>query len=135
MDLVTWDTSYSVSVKSCDAEHQTLFALINEMHQAMKVGKGRTILPGIVHKLETYAQTHFAQEEALMARAQYPELISHQEQHRQFISRVKNFKKEIESDGGGDSVATLTFVRDWLTNHIQQTDKQYSKHLNSRGIN
>jgi hemerythrin len=28
----------------------------------------------------------------------------------------------------------LNFLRDWLTNHIQKEDRQYSSWLNQRGI-
>jgi hemerythrin len=52
--LVTWDTSYSVSVKSCDAEHQKLFDLINQLHEAMQLGQGSTIVVPVVHELEKY---------------------------------------------------------------------------------
>jgi hemerythrin-like metal-binding protein len=64
--LVTWDTSYSVSVKSCDAEHQKLFDLINQLHEAMRLGQGRAIVGPVVQELENYTQTHFRAEEALL---------------------------------------------------------------------
>ncbi|MGA2457536.1 MAG: hemerythrin domain-containing protein [Terriglobales bacterium] len=66
MALVTWDTSYSVSVKSCDAEHQKLFDLINQLHEAMRLGQGRAIVGPVVQELENYTQTHFRAEEALL---------------------------------------------------------------------
>lgn len=134
MALVTWDSSYSVNVKSCDAEHQKLFALINDLHAAMKVGQGRTVLGDIVRELEKYTQTHFLAEEGLLQRAQYPKLDDHRGQHREFIARVKKFRDDLEKGGGGDSVAVLTFLKDWLAKHIKQTDKGYSEYLNSHGV-
>ena len=135
MSLVTWDTSYSVNVKSCDEEHQKLFALINDLHTAMKSGKGRTILGDIVRELEKYTRTHFLAEEALLQRAQYPKLNEHRAQHGEFVARVQQFRNDVEIGVGGDSVAVLTFLRDWLAKHIKQTDKMYSTHLNAHGVN
>jgi len=135
VDLVTWDTSYSVSVKSCDAEHRKLFAIINDLHEAMKSGKGRSLLADIVHKLEKYTQTHFLAEEALLQRAQYAKLHEHRLQHREFVAQVQRFRKDLEEGSGGDAIAVLTFLKDWLAKHIKQTDKGYSECLNSHGIN
>ena len=135
MALVVWDMSYSVNVKNCDAEHQKLFALINDLHAAMKSGNGRTILADIVRELEKYTQTHFLAEEALLQRAQYPKLNDHRVQHGEFVARVKQFRDDLEQGVGGDSVAVLMFLKDWLSKHIKQTDRMYSQCLNSHGIN
>ena len=135
MSLVTWDTSFSVKVKSCDSEHRKLFYLINKLHEAMKAGQGRTILAGIVHELDRYTQTHFLAEEALLQRAQYPNLAEHRSQHQKFVAQVKKFTDDLEKDNLANSITVLMFLKDWLANHIKQTDKAYSEHLNSSGIN
>jgi len=122
-------------VKSCDAAHQKLFYLMNTLHEAMKSGQGRTLVAGIVHELERYTQTHFLAEEALLQRAQYPNLKDHRLEHREFVAQVKQFKDDLEVDGTANSIAVLTFLKDWLANHIKKTDKRYSGHLNSSGIN
>jgi len=131
--LLTWNSSYSVSVKSCDLEHQKLFSLINQLHDAMKIGRGRTVVADIVSNLETYTQTHFSAEEALMERAGYASLADHRVQHRLFCDQVAQFRRDLEA-GTGDAVAVVTFLKDWLAAHILKTDKMYSAHLNSRGI-
>jgi hemerythrin len=133
--LVTWDASYSVNVKSCDAEHQKLFDLINALHEAMSVGKGRTIITGVVRELEKYTQTHFLAEEALMQRAQYPTLNDHRLEHQKFVAQVKQFREDLEAGGVGDSIAVLLFLKDWLAKHIKQIDRMYSDYLNFNGIN
>ena len=77
MALFDWKPSYSVKVKSCDAEHIKLFALINELHEAMQSGKGAQVIDHVVGDLELYTATHFTAEEALMARTHYPALAAH----------------------------------------------------------
>jgi hemerythrin len=132
--LATWDTSYSVSVKSCDAEHQKLFDLINQLNEAMGLGQGRTIVAPVVQELEKYTQTHFRAEEALLKQACYPKLEEHRLQHQKFVAQVKRFKDDLDAGSMGNSIAVLKFLKDWLADHIKQTDKMYSEHLNSRGI-
>jgi hemerythrin len=41
----------------------------------------------------------------------------------------------LEAGGTATSIAVLTFLHDWLANHIKQTDKEYPEDLNSMGIN
>ena len=135
MPLVIWDASFSVNVKSCDAEHQKLFYLINALHEAMRVGKGRTIITDVVRELEKYTQTHFLAEEALMQRAQYPTLNDHRLEHQKFAAQVQQFREDLEAGGVGDSIAVLLFLKDWLAKHIKQTDQMYSGYLNFHGIN
>jgi hemerythrin len=133
--LVTWDASYSVNVKKCDADHQKLFYLINTLHEAMKSGQGRTIIAGIVHELEWYTQTHFLTEEDLLQRARYPDLDDHRFQHQKFVAQVKQFREDLDARGTANSITVLTFLKDWLASHIKQSDKKYSEHLRSQGIN
>jgi len=134
MALVTWDQSYSVKVKRCDADHQKLFSLINALHDAMRTCQGSKVIADTVHELETYTKTHFSAEEALLQRAGYPKLAEHHAEHQVFIAKVKEFKDCVARAGAEAPISVLTFLKDWLSNHILQTDKLYSEHLNSHGI-
>jgi len=134
MALITWDQSYSVKVKRCDEDHQKLFALINALHDAMRVGKGRNIVQQIVAELSAYTQTHFRTEEALMEQAKYPALSTHRVEHRRFEARVTEFQKDLDAGTGGNAVVVLEFLKDWLAKHIKKLDQSYSSHLNANGI-
>jgi len=134
MALVTWDQSYSVKVKRCDEDHQKLFALMNSLHDAMRVGKGRNVIGEIVTELSDYTETHFRAEEALMEKAKYPALPTHRLEHQKFVAQVLGFKKELEAGMAGNPVAVLEFLKDWLAKHIKKVDQSYSAHLNANGI-
>ena len=131
MALYNWKPSYSVKVRSCDAEHIKLFALINDLHDAMQSGKGAQVIQKVVGELERYTQTHFSAEEALMAKTKYPALPAHRIEHQKFVATVAKYRKEGIT---GQSITVLTFLNDWLVNHIMRTDQQYSAHLNANGI-
>jgi hemerythrin len=135
MALVTWDQSYSVKVKQCDEKHQKLFRLMNALHEAMRVGKGRTVLQQIVAELSDYTKTHFRAEEALMEQAKYPALAGHRLEHHKFVTQISEFQRDLNAGTGGNSVAVLEFLKDWLVKHIKKLDQSYSAHLNAHGIN
>ena len=134
MPLITWDKSYSVNVKRCDEQHQKLFALMNELHDAMRVGTGGTAVRKVVAQLNDYTISHFAAEEALLDRFGYPGLAEHREEHKKFVAQVNKFRDDFDHGGGASSVAVLEFLKDWLVRHIRQTDRKYSAHLNENGI-
>lgn len=134
MSFVTWNDSYSVKVSLCDAQHQKLFALINELAEAMRVGKGSTVITRTIGELLLYTRTHFQQEESLLRRANFPQLVAHQEMHRRFVADVELLDRQTREGHTANSVAVLNLLRDWLVNHIQKMDKAYSAHLNAAGI-
>ncbi|HSY04186.1 MAG TPA: bacteriohemerythrin [Acidobacteriaceae bacterium] len=134
MALFTWNDSYSVKVELCDAQHKKLFVIINNLADAMRMGRGQDVVTATVGELPQYTRTHFQQEEALLRTANYPQLASHQEQHRRFIADVEALERDSSAGQAANSIKVLNLLRDWLLNHIQKTDKQYSAHLNAAGI-
>ena len=129
MALMTWSTEYSVAVEAIDKQHQQLFAMLNELHDAMEAGKGTQTAPGILKKLVEYACEHFALEEALMAEAHYPELDRHKAEHDKLTSQVAIMLQDIESGKTVLSMKLLQFLRSWLQDHIAGCDKKYMSYL------
>jgi len=134
MSLFTWNDSYSVRVEMCDVQHRKLFEIINQLADAMRMGKGNDVMSRTVAELLLYTRTHFQQEEALLRKTNYPQLAGHQELHRRFVADVEALDEQMRGGRTGNSVQVLNLLRDWLQNHIQKADKQYSAHLNAAGI-
>ena len=135
MALFTWNDSYSVKVALCDQQHKKLFEIINDLAGAMRSGKGNDAVSKTVGELLQYTRTHFQAEEALLKKANYPQLAAHQEMHKKFINDVEGLVKQAREGKAANSIQVLNLLRDWLVNHIQKTDKQYSECLNAAGIN
>jgi hemerythrin len=133
VSLATWDESYSVKVKRFDDDHKKLLSLVNELHDAMKAGKGGQVVQKVVQELADYTRYHFSGEEALMAETQYAALGPHKLQHREFVKQVEQFQRDLKAGAVGKSVAVATFLKDWLIHHIQGTDREYSLHFNANG--
>jgi hemerythrin-like metal-binding protein len=134
MALIKWDPSYSVKVNRCDNDHKKLFSLINSLHEAMLAGKAAVAIQQVVRELADYAKSHFAAEEALLEKAKYPALSSHRAEHQAFVKRVEKFQQDLAAGESGQSIAVVTFLNEWLSHHIKQTDQQYSAHLNAHGV-
>ncbi|MCX6168934.1 MAG: bacteriohemerythrin [Ignavibacteriales bacterium] len=134
MALLNWSDSYSVGVKDVDLQHKKLVELINNLHDGMKLGKGKEILGSVLNELVSYTVYHFGFEEKLFEKYGYPETIIHKRQHADLVAQVKKF---VEGYNNGGSVLTMdlmNFLKDWLTQHIAGSDKKYTSFFNSKGI-
>ena len=94
MPLVTWSDDYSVSIKEIDDQHKKLFDLLNELHDAMKKAKGKSILGKVIKDLISYTEFHFSTEEILLQNCKYPEFEEHKLKHDEFTKKVKEFEQK-----------------------------------------
>lgn len=133
MALLTWSDKYSVGVKTLDGQHTILFNLINDLHTAMMKGQAQKMTGPILRKLIDYTHTHFTAEEAMLSTSKYPALEAHRALHRELIKQVEDFSARFERGEITVNLNLLNFLRDWLINHIQKTDKEYSSWLNEHG--
>jgi hemerythrin len=134
MPLVTWDQTYSVSVRRLDEQHQKLFALLNALHEAMRQGRGQAVVQDTLGELATYTVTHFRAEEELMRKTNYPGLAAHQAEHQRFVDKVNQFTQDLKGGGNVSSLQVVGFIKEWLAEHIRRTDRSYSAHLNAQGV-
>jgi len=134
MSLITWDNSYSVKVKVIDNQHQKLVGLINELYDGMNQGKGREASGKTLDELISYTRTHFAYEEQLFKIHGYPTYAAHKAEHDALTEKVLDFQKQFREGKANLALPLMTFLKDWLLNHIRGTDQKYSGYLNSKGV-
>lgn len=134
MAFLEWNEKYSVNVGRFDGAHQRLIDIINRLHDAMSAGKGSSILNPLLAELREYTETHFREEEELMGRHQYPELEQHRELHRVFERKLVEFEMKLAEGRVMISLEVMSFLRDWLVEHILRIDKKYSNFFAEKGI-
>lgn len=134
MAFIEWNESLSVNVAVIDGQHQKLIAMINELHEAMSQGKGRTVLGRIVSGLVSYTESHFRTEEKYFDVFGYPEALSHKKEHADFVAKVSEFKEGVEQGKIALSIEIMNFLSDWLRNHIKGVDKKYLSFFNEKGL-
>ena len=134
MPLFTWDASYSVGFSDYDDHHKHLFDLINQLYDAMKLGKGNQELGKIVNNLVDYTNFHFSSEEARFTQYAYPETNKHRSEHTIFKAKIMDFKTKVDAGQIGLTVQVANFLKEWLLNHIKIEDKKYGPFLKSKGF-
>lgn len=134
MALMNWNDSLSVGVKTLDEQHKGLVQTLNELHAAMMRGDAKGATGPLLDKLVRYTREHFAAEEALMSRAQYPSTSQHRTRHRDLTRQVEDYVQRYRSGEITLNVQLLNFLRDWLINHIQKEDQNYGPWMAAQGI-
>jgi hemerythrin-like metal-binding protein len=130
---MTWNSKYSVGVKTLDSQHTVLFGLLNDLHAAMLKGQAQSLTGPLLRKLLDYTNTHFSTEEKMLADAGYPGLADHKVKHRALIQKVEGYSVRFEKGEITLNLHLMNFLRDWLTEHIQRTDREYSAWLHEHG--
>ncbi len=135
MSLLQWSPDLSVNVKEIDTQHKKLVDLINLLHDSMKSGKGKDVLSQVLNDLTDYTVYHFSTEEKLFEKYGYPEYTRHKKEHDDLTKQVIEIKSKFEAGQNTITVEVMSFLKDWLNNHIKHSDKRYTAFLNSKGVN
>jgi hemerythrin len=133
MPVFTWNDSYSVGLTSMDNQHKKLFDLINKLYDAMGAGKGQEAVGPAIKEMLDYTKTHFTAEERILERHNYPGLAEQKKQHGIYIQKVTDFQQKAQANSLTLSFEASQFLKEWLLNHIQVIDKQYSDFLKAKG--
>jgi len=134
MALITWTNDFSVGVEEIDNQHKRLVNMINELHDAMKQGKGNEHVEDIIIRLVDYSKYHFNTEEKYFHQFSYPDKESHIQTHVDFIDKVSIFAEKFKNNEVMLTIDVLTFLSDWLRNHIMGIDMDYSDFFIENGL-
>src|SRR5208283_4127594 len=96
MALMEWSDNLSVKVTQIDEQHKKLVGMLNDLHDAMKQGKGGEATGKILDGLIQYVATHFANEEKLMKDTAYPEYLKHKKEHDALTKQALDLQKQFQ---------------------------------------
>jgi hemerythrin-like metal-binding protein len=130
--LFVWDENCNIGIDEIDQDHKALVNLINDLYEAMQDGTGGALLLPIFSALKNYTETHFAREERLMVECDAPDQENHFQEHKRMIAKLADLESRHRSGEAAISLQTLTFLRDWLKNHICIVDQAMAKQLKEK---
>jgi hemerythrin-like metal-binding protein len=119
-----WLETMSTGVKEVDDAHKILIEWINKLQDAMKEGKGRQEVLGILDFLAYYAEQHFTHEEHCMNKYKCPAAKQNRKEHGEFLLYVIQMREKAAKEGvTWVSVMEINHrLSDWLITHIMKVD-------------
>lgn len=130
--LFVWDDNCKTGIAEIDQDHKRLIDLINDLYEAMQDGSGGALLLPIFSALRNYTETHFTKEERFMVECDAPEQEAHFREHKQMMAKLADLESRHRKGEAAISLQTLTFLRDWLKNHICVVDQAMAPHLQDK---
>jgi hemerythrin-like metal-binding protein len=134
VSFIEWSPRYDVNVTAIDEQHRRLVEMINELYVAMVERRASEAVRQTVDQMVDYARDHFALEEAHMADHAYPEFERHRAEHARFTRKAAELQARLAGGTLVLSLEVISYLRDWLTNHIVRSDKQLGSFLNGCGV-
>lgn len=133
MGLISWKSSLETGHAKIDEQHRALVEALNNLHTAMKQGKGKDELSRTLSFLKNYTVEHFRMEEELMDRYQYPGVIEHKGIHGSLVSQVTELCIRYEEGRTALTLPVMDFLEGWLIDHIQGEDVRLAQFLKAKG--
>ncbi|GAB4404968.1 MAG: bacteriohemerythrin [Rhodoferax sp.] len=121
---IEWTQGLELGDADIDKQHQELFSLINEI---IAVDSMRD-LRGLIMLLYKHIREHFAAEEALMARIEFPDLDHHTENHNRLLSRLNELSMDV-GKGYMNKPAIVELMKDWALNHVSKDDQAIRRYM------
>jgi len=132
--MLTWDDKYGVGISIIDEQHKKLFGIINKTIYAKEHGDDTEELKNVLEEMTQYALEHFETEDAYMIMFNYPEYEYHNEEHYGFITKTSAYFDRVVNGGYHISNELFEYLKQWLDNHIQNTDRKYIDCFKKNGL-
>ena len=134
MALIVWDQRLETGHSKIDEQHKSLVEILNRLHGAMKQGKGKEEVGGILVFLKDYTVNHFAMEESLMDQHRYSGAVQHKQIHADLVRQVAELVGKFQAGTATLTLPVMNFLEDWLVKHIQGEDYRFALELKGKGI-
>jgi len=124
-----WGPAWLTGHPVIDADHKMLVQYVNDLSHAMHAGEGRSVAADILAKLVQYTRDHFAREEVIWRDGGLSSLAQHLRTHADLVGKVEAFQTEFVAGKATLTADLMSFLREWLINHVFKTDKAGVKEI------
>ncbi len=126
MSRFDWDPDLETGIAQIDDQHRSLFALANHLYETVEGKEERDeMVEDAVYRLADYVVEHFSDEEAMMARCEYPELQVHHWLHEHLTAETLRLVARYMNQEDVLPETLAPFIADWLRTHIRAEDMRF----------
>jgi hemerythrin-like metal-binding protein len=134
MPFMSWNDRLMLGIGAVDDDHRKLVEILNALYDGVEAGLGKGALGRLLDELMSYTQYHFAREEALFARYDYPNALEHSFEH----AMMAEWCAETQADFArgaltAPSLQVMSYLKDWLFDHIMNSDQRFGEWAREKG--
>lgn len=127
---IYWTSDYSLGNQTIDEQHAMLFELFNSLVDAIDENHGPGAGTPAFDLLIEHTKKHFADEEQIMSRLNFPDLDEHRKSHDKLISQIISLSDDLKTGRALFVFETLLLIRIWLLEHITEEDIKLKPYFN-----
>lgn len=132
--MIEWEEKYSVGISIIDEEHKELIRIMNAAIVAKQHSNNIGEISKLLKELTVYTLKHFSTEESYMVKFNYPEFQYHKGEHHDFSNKMITYCNRVIEGDYHIASEILEYLKQWLVNHIQITDKKYVECFKKNGL-
>ncbi len=134
MAISGWHPRYSTGIKLIDEQHQEIFLGLARIKTAVHMGGEGEDVGSLLDDFERLVVAHFAAEEDLMRRHEYPDLEPHRVEHSTALEGLREIRVRYAERPETLADLIATFVSGWLKHHLTEGDFKYVTFLKARNV-
>ncbi|MEG3638021.1 bacteriohemerythrin [Magnetococcus sp. PR-3] len=136
---IIWSEDLVLGLDVLDRDHKVLVCMIRcllgDCDMPTQYGFDQITIHGLFTHLLSFTQFHLQREEALMAHANYPNYLRHQQEHQLIMREVQNIASSYHKHPDPAIIQTLgQKFRVWLFGHILGDDRSFVNHVKHSGL-
>lgn len=132
--FVLWNEKYNTGIKEIDDQHKKLVKILNDLYESFVDRTTIERLKEVVKEMTAYTEYHFGVEEKYFNEFNYTGANEHIAEHQIFVKKVKTFQKDMEQGKISVTFQLMNFLRSWLIEHINGTDRKYISLFKEKGL-
>jgi len=133
-----WKDEYGVGIQLIDEQHKHFFEIVNKiLDLADNKFSAKEELSAIINELGNYAMYHLGTEEEYFDIFKYPDAVIHIDRHNKYREIIKKYMDRVQNEKNDVKKLTeevASYSGSWLSNHILEVDKKYTKFFNEHGL-
>lgn len=134
MAAVPWRDEFLINVSVIDEQHRELAERVNRLHRVLEKHQTGKKLKQVLDELIEFTELHFATEEELMRKYDYPEYKGHKAAHELLLHQLHAVRKAVGKKRAVAFSGADDLSADWVTRHLLDKDVPLGKFLNEQGI-
>lgn len=132
--LIEWLPNLMTGIGVIDSQHKGIAAILDEIREGINEGQGQKAESQGFAKLIESTIEHFRTEESLMEEHDYHGKDHHARIHVMLIGMLEYYLEKYHKDQNASNADLLSFLRDWLIEHILIDDKPFGDFLLAKGV-
>lgn len=115
-----------------DFQHKQLMDLFFKIKEAKAKKSGDDVVKYSIAFLAMYVNHHFKLEEEYMGVYAYPDQTEHKKKHKEFVKKIKVFRKRFPEYDEKAMEQLLVTMNNWILSHILGDDKKLGDYIRKK---